>query len=214
MPPPKSSTRITLPHLPRPLQAAAAQQAASSALHPDVIMTGFSLPGLHASTSVANVPPPIPRLRVTRYLCNARFDVYKDGAKLTEAPLPSTRPSVFGRGDAEACGVTVTLDHPSSSRRHATVEWDPRAGAFCLTDLGSAHGTFVGGRRLAAGERAPLGEGDVVRFGASSREYVAVNVGVGPGPPSRQLDAGRIGCPPPEVTIDSHSPEAKRARRL
>lgn len=43
-----------------------------------------------------------------------------------------------------------------------------------LTDLGSTNGTFVGGERLAAGQRVMLIEGDVVSFGASTRQYVLV----------------------------------------
>eukprot|EP00493_Phyllostaurus_siculus_P012117 UN12293 len=41
-----------------------------------------------------------------------------------------------------------------------------------LMDLGSSHGTFVNKRKLVAEQREPLRDADVIRFGASSREYI------------------------------------------
>jgi hypothetical protein len=54
----------------------------------------------------------------------------------------------------------LTLQEPTVSRVHA---WIHRVnGVDCVEDLGSRHGTFVCGRRV---DRAPLREGDWVRFG-------------------------------------------------
>jgi len=39
-------------------------------------------------------------------------------------------------------------------------------------DLGSSHGTFVNKRKLINEQREPLREGDILRFGASTREYI------------------------------------------
>jgi len=63
-------------------------------------------------------------------------------------------------GRSEECGVVV--DHPSVSRRHLRL--------FCSTpleveDLGSSHGTHVGGERLAKGARRPIGQDEPIEIG-------------------------------------------------
>jgi hypothetical protein len=63
--------------------------------------------------------------------------------------------TLFGR-DA-TCDVRV--DDPKVSHEHASLRW--KDGTWELRDLGSVNGTFVGTRRLAAGERAQLEVGAV-----------------------------------------------------
>jgi DNA-binding winged helix-turn-helix (wHTH) protein len=59
--------------------------------------------------------------------------------------------------------VTVRIDAPSVSRRHARVTVAAGEPAT-IEDLGSKNGTWVGGRRLDGGP-APLHDGDALRLG-------------------------------------------------
>jgi hypothetical protein len=74
-----------------------------------------------------------------------------------------------GRGgrapDVDLCGPPPD---PGVSREHA--ELLRRAdGGWAVRDAGSANGTYLGSRRLAAGERAPVTAGEPVRLGVWSR---------------------------------------------
>lgn len=51
----------------------------------------------------------------------------------------------------------VPIQHDSVSERHALLE--ASEDGYMLSDLGSAEGTFIGGRRLSPGERRALVEG-------------------------------------------------------
>merc|ERR1719319_220899 len=64
----------------------------------------------------------------------------------------------------------VRLDHPSISRQHAAILHGSSGNPYIL-DLGSSHGTQVNHKKLPGHKRKPLKDGDVVKFGASSREY-------------------------------------------
>jgi two-component system, NtrC family, response regulator AtoC len=63
-------------------------------------------------------------------------------------------------GRAPSCAVAV--EHGSVSRVHAALHV---GSTLILEDLGSANGTWVEGRRLAASERAPVPTGAVARIG-------------------------------------------------
>jgi len=75
----------------------------------------------------------------------------------------------------------ILLDHPSSSRLHAVLEFrssEQKDGeqsstsdlnSLFLFDPGSTHGCYVNKARIAAGQRIPLHVGDMLRFGESSR---------------------------------------------
>lgn len=79
---------------------------------------------------------------------------------LTERRLPLPgRVVVLGRSlDAD-----VPIPHVSVSRRHALVELT-RDG-YVISDLGSSNGTYVGGRALPPGERAPVPLGESFTVG-------------------------------------------------
>ncbi|MEO5730054.1 MAG: FHA domain-containing protein, partial [Byssovorax sp.] len=65
-------------------------------------------------------------------------------------------------GRSASCDLRV--DDPRVSSEHASLGW---TGAIWeVRDLGSKNGTFVGERRLAAGERIPLLPGDMLALGA------------------------------------------------
>src|SRR5207244_2438108 len=56
----------------------------------------------------------------------------------------------------------VRIDHPSLSRRHASIEVDR---GIWIKELGSTNGTRLGGRRLRPEERVPLPPGELVEIG-------------------------------------------------
>jgi pSer/pThr/pTyr-binding forkhead associated (FHA) protein len=83
--------------------------------------------------------------------------------------LLSAAESQIGRWDAEGGifpDVDLDSDDPEAkvSRRHARITL--REGKYSLEDLGSTNGTFINrGKRLAAGARAPLSDGDEIIVG-------------------------------------------------
>lgn len=106
--------------------------------------------------------------------------VVKDGATLAQVDLGAVaRASGDGTvkfGAAEA-GCDVVLAHASCSARHAKLRVPPLGDAAAcprLVDLGSAHGTFVDGARLAPGVYRALPDGAVVTFAHSTRQYLVM----------------------------------------
>lgn len=75
--------------------------------------------------------------------------------------LPVEGTMTIGRGD----DAGIRLDDTAASRKHAQLVVS--GGAVTLIDLGSANGTTVRGRKLAAHEQVVLGEGDAVELGTS-----------------------------------------------
>ena len=65
-------------------------------------------------------------------------------------------------GRSAACDLRV--EDPSVSSEHASLGWT--GAGWEVRDLGSKNGTFVGERRVAAGERIPLLPGDLLTLGA------------------------------------------------
>lgn len=81
------------------------------------------------------------------------------GGKRKEIPLQGKM--VLGRSAERA---DVQLDHPTVSRRHATI--DLRGETAFITDLSSANGTFVNGAKL--NDTAALAKNDIVDIGPFS----------------------------------------------
>jgi hypothetical protein len=73
--------------------------------------------------------------------------------------------SIVGR--AGACDLRIVKSEVSSV--HAEILWD--GTSWQVQDLGSRNGTFVDGRRLAAGEHAMLCEGATLTFGVAEHRY-------------------------------------------
>ena len=66
-------------------------------------------------------------------------------------------PVTIGRQE----GNTIVLADPQASRHHATIFW--QNGSYVIQDMGSANGTFVNEKRIAAPQ--PLRDGYVIRTG-------------------------------------------------
>lgn len=81
------------------------------------------------------------------------------GPSAVSRTIQPDAPAIVGRS-AEA---HVCLLNERVSRRHATLLW--RDGHWFVLDEASAHGTFLNGVRLVAGEPAILNAGDLLRVG-------------------------------------------------
>ena len=74
----------------------------------------------------------------------------------------------------------IVLSHPSSSAQHAVLQYravpsKETGKLICqpyLMDLESTNGTFINGVRIDPARYYQLKKGDVLKFGASTREYV------------------------------------------
>lgn len=87
-------------------------------------------------------------------------------------------------------GCDVRVDDARVSSEHASVHWTGRG--WELRDLGSRNGTFVGGRKLAAGERVLLAEGTSFTLGSTSPSLELTLVdGRGPAASARHVESGR-----------------------
>ncbi len=88
-----------------------------------------------------------------------RLVVLSESGSASQA-LPAEGSVTLGRGeDAE-----VRVDDAAASRRHAVLHLGETVK---LEDLGSANGTLVGGRKLAARESVELFAGDAIEIGTS-----------------------------------------------
>lgn len=75
-----------------------------------------------------------------------------------------SRPTVVGRVGAGG-DVALAVDDIHVAEQHAKVWHDQADGQHYLTDLGTERGTWVNGKRLAAGATVRLWPGDAVEFG-------------------------------------------------
>ena len=131
-----------------------------------------------------------------RQPCTTRLAVHRGSDLVDVVPLGLKSSFVTGRSPE----VDIVLEHPSASRRHAMV-LHHRSGAVYLLDLGSAHGTFLGGKRLTHHEPTVWAEGVRCVFGASSRAYVLLVT-----PPSSALPH-----PPAAPVVAAAEAETARA---
>jgi two-component system, NtrC family, response regulator AtoC len=92
---------------------------------------------------------------------STRLSLQVLGAGILDSfPLPESGEVLIGRGDE----ARLRIDDPSISRRHAMVA--VHNGVVLIRDLGSANGTRLGERALAANETVELAAGDVVDLGS------------------------------------------------
>lgn len=84
----------------------------------------------------------------------------KDGAN--ERQIEFQTPVVRMGRDSSTCQLTFdTSEYPMVSRRHAQISY--KDGIFLLSDLGSAFGTFLNGKKLSSA--TPIKAGDVIQLG-------------------------------------------------
>lgn len=121
--------------------------------------------------------PPEARLPTSKW----RIYVFKNGEPLG-SPLHIHRQSryLFGRDRKVA---DVPTDHPSCSKQHCVIQFREtekeeadgdlvRAVRPYLMDLGAVNGTFLNNERIDKARYYELLEGDMIRIGASTREYI------------------------------------------
>ncbi|KAJ3671449.1 hypothetical protein LUZ60_007528 [Juncus effusus] len=65
----------------------------------------------------------------------------------------------------------IVLDHPSISRFHLEIRAKPSDKQFSVIDRSSVHGTWISGTRIEPNVPVNLREGDLIKLGASTREY-------------------------------------------
>jgi DNA-binding NtrC family response regulator len=73
-------------------------------------------------------------------------------------------------------GATLNVPVPTVSKSHLRLEWDARAGAHVVTDLGSKHGTTVDGAPLEEPAQA-LANQSVLRLGDAVLVYEQLGLG-------------------------------------
>lgn len=96
------------------------------------------------------------------------MEVMKNGTIVDTLNISSKPHYTFGRTPDN----DVVLDHPSSSRLHAVVQYRGQDGAAFLYDAGSTHGVYLNKKRVPPHEHVILRVGDMVRFGESSRTFI------------------------------------------
>ena len=86
------------------------------------------------------------------------------------------REILFGR--AYQCNLVFPEDTRQVSRKHCSLSYDKEIEMFCLTDLWSSCGTYLGnGRKLDAGESVWLKENEEFVLGNSERFRVGMKAG-------------------------------------
>ncbi|NIV36466.1 MAG: FHA domain-containing protein, partial [Anaerolineae bacterium] len=98
-------------------------------------------------------------------------------------------PITIGRQE----GNTIVLADPQASRHHATISW--QAGSLVIQDMGSANGTFVNEKQIAAPQ--PLQDGYVIRMGNTVFDV--------------QLPAGAVGAAGAAATLAAYPAAASQS---
>jgi two-component system response regulator AtoC len=120
-----------------------------------------------------------------------------DRGTVSTVPLAGAGELVIGR----EASADVRVDGARVSRQHAALA--VTADGFAIRDLGSANGTIVNRRRLAAHERAAIAPGDAVQIGdlvlvvKPRFAHRAVDVGVRSSSPAFQAVLGQLAAVAP-----------------
>lgn len=93
-----------------------------------------------------------------------KLDVIKNGNTLESIMLEPDITYTCGKGESE-----IRLDHASCSRNHAKISF--QSNRPHLMDLNSTNGTFLNSEEITAGQWYKLSDGDVIKFGCSTRDY-------------------------------------------
>ncbi|TMX05388.1 hypothetical protein EJD97_023602 [Solanum chilense] len=111
------------------------------------------------------------------------FTVLKNGAILKNIFLldnpPVTPVAITANQEFEEILVVgrhpdcnIVLEHPSISRFHLRIHSNPSSHSLSVIDLSSVHGSWISGSKIEPGVRVELKEGDKMKLGGSSREYM------------------------------------------
>ena len=106
-----------------------------------------------------------------------RFHVFKGEEQIQVLHVSKQSAYLWGRNEDIA---DIPLQHGSCSSQHAVLQYralpNKETGKLScqpyLVDLESTNGTFINGNRIDSARYYQLKKGDVLRFGASTREYV------------------------------------------
>jgi len=109
-----------------------------------------------------------------------RFHIFKGDTQLD--PLPVYRQSGYLLG-RDRLVADIPIDHPSCSKQHAVLQYRQVQGTDengepkmvvkpYLIDLNSSNGTFINGEKLEPSRYYELKQGDVIKFGFSTRDYI------------------------------------------
>lgn len=118
-----------------------------------------------------------------------RLYVFKAEELLQTLHIHRQSAFLVGRDDRVA---DILLDHPSASKQHAVIQFrlvpvldaagkPARVVKPYLMDLGSSNKTFLNNAEIDDSRYYEMKEGDMVKFGASTREYVLLHDGSGTG---------------------------------
>ncbi len=147
----------------------------------------------HPSSHRFNAHPPAWAISPSLDHSNVVLEMFKEaGIILHHFRLGKHRANTFGREEGI---VTHYINHPSLSRQHAAIihtQSPPPStsssssssstpslssaplsspSGLVLVDLHSSHHTFLNSIQLLSGEPYPLYDGDIIRFGGSTRQY-------------------------------------------
>lgn len=111
---------------------------------------------------------------------HAHLQIIKEGKAVGEVLAGGRDVTVLGRNSKMSHEV---LEHQSISRRHAALVHNGDGDVFAA-DLGSTHGTYVNGCKIASKTATRLSDRDVLKFGESSRYETAVR-----SHPTKQLNS-------------------------
>ena len=182
------SKRSTQP-LPSQSAAYSKEVAPTSSSLPEKQKPNYGVSGLLAAetNTVANTSvvlkynePPESQLPPTSQPW--RLYIFKSSDLLETLNLYERTHWLFGR---ETQVVDHATEHPSCSKQHAVLqfrytekkdEWGQRKGKvrLYLIDLESANGSFINGEQVPEKRFVEVKTGDVIKFGDSTREYVAL----------------------------------------
>eukprot|EP00002_Diphylleia_rotans_P015324 TRINITY_DN2975_c0_g1_i3.p1 TRINITY_DN2975_c0_g1~~TRINITY_DN2975_c0_g1_i3.p1 ORF type:complete len:513 (+),score=132.55 TRINITY_DN2975_c0_g1_i3:54-1592(+) len=98
-----------------------------------------------------------------------QLEVIKNGVSAEMIDLKGKDHFTMGR----SLNVDIPMEHPSISRLHAVIQFQKKNFPY-LYDNGSTHGTVVNKKPILPRKYFPLKNGDVIKFGQSTRLYIFI----------------------------------------
>ena len=146
----------------------AEEEAKAPAIKPNFGLSGaLAKDDTNTDTKIKFSEPPEARIPNTQW----RLYVFKGDENVQTLHVSRESAYLMGR-DQEV--VDIPLLHGSCSSQHAVLQYrfvDQQCRPY-LMDLESTNGSFINGVRIESARYYQLKKGDVLKFGASTREYV------------------------------------------